>query len=66
MLRRYLIVNGVSSAVMYVGIWAFVPSLSSVTEVINASWETYVLGHTFLAPVIHRVITVGASLTGII
>ena len=66
MLRRYLIVNGVSSAVLYGAIWAFVPSFSAVTQVVNASWDTYVMGHPFLGPVLHRVIKVGANLVGIV
>jgi hypothetical protein len=66
MLRRYLIVNGVSSAVFYAGIWAFIPSLNSVTQVISDTWETYVMGHTFLGPVVHRIVTVGADVIGVI
>ncbi len=65
MLRRYLIVNGVSSAVLYAGIWAFVPSMGSVTQAISATWQTYVMDHTFLGPVLNRIITVGASLVGL-
>lgn len=65
MLRRYLIVNGLSSAVLYAGIWAFVPTLGSLTNAVSDSWETYVMGHTFVGPVFNRIVTVGASLVGL-
>ena len=65
MLRRYLIVNGLSSAFLYAGIWAFVPTMGSLTQAIYNSWETYVMGHTFLGPVLNRIVTVGASLVGL-
>ena len=58
MLRRYLIVNGLSSLVLYAAIWAYVPSLASLTRSFNTSFESYVMGHTFLAPVLHRMITI--------
>lgn len=62
MLRRYLIVNGLSSAVLYAGIWLLVPSMASVTQAASEAWETFIMGHTFLGPVLHRIITVGASI----
>lgn len=62
MLRRYIIVNGISSAVLYAGIWAFVPSMASVTQAASEAWETFVMGHTFLGPVLHRIITVSAAI----
>lgn len=61
MLRRYLIVNGVSSAVLYAGIWAVVPSMDAVSQAASNAWDAFVMGHTFLGPVLHRIITVGAS-----
>lgn len=64
MMRRYLIVNGVSTAVMYAGVWAFVPSVTSLTQTLNQTWDTYVMGDTILGPVLYRMITVGASLLG--
>lgn len=62
MLRRYVILNGISTAVLYAGVWAFVPSMTSVAQAASEAWETFVMGHTFLGPVLHRIITVGASL----
>jgi hypothetical protein len=61
MLRRYLIANGVSSAVLYGAMWAFVPSLSSLSSSIETTINSYVMDHSFLAPILNRVITVAAD-----
>ena len=61
MLRRYLIVNVISSVMLYVAASAYVPSFAAMTRSINTSFEVFVMGHTFLAPVLHRIVMVGAN-----
>ena len=61
MLRRYLIVNGLSSLMIYAAVWAYVPSLASLTRSFNTTFESYVMGQTLLVPVLHRMITIGAN-----
>jgi hypothetical protein len=62
MLRRYLITNVVSTALLYSAFWAFVPSPVSVSQALNGLAETYVMSDAFLGPVLTRVITVGADI----
>lgn len=62
MLRRYMISNAVSTVALYAAIWAYVPSPSSVSQAISSTIDTYIMGHTFLGPVLHRMITVGADI----
>ena len=61
MLRRYLIANVVSSALLYAAALTYVPSFAAMTRSINTSFEVFVMGHTFLAPVLHRIVMVGAN-----
>lgn len=65
MLRRYLIVNGVSTIALYAAIWAFVPSYNSVTGALSQAWQTYATEHTVLGPVLNRIFVVGASVFGL-
>lgn len=65
MLRRYLILNGVSSAVLYLAVWAYVPSPSSVSRAVSSSFESYVMEHAFLGPILNRMILVGADVAAI-
>jgi hypothetical protein len=62
MLRRYLITNVVSTALLYSAFWALVPSPVSVSQALNTLVDTYVMGDTFLGPVLTRVIMVGANI----
>ena len=60
MLRRYLVINGVTSILIYGAVWAYVPSLATLSRTFNTSFESYVMGHTFLIPVLHRMIAINA------
>ncbi|NOT70199.1 MAG: hypothetical protein HOP09_02630 [Hyphomicrobium sp.] len=64
MLRRYLIVNGLTTALMYGAVWALVPSPSSVTQALSSTFESYVSENALLGPVVYRMITVGAYIAG--
>ncbi len=58
MLRRYLIINGVTTAIAYAGIWAFVPSGPGFVAGIRDSVAHATLESSMLAPLVHRVVTV--------
>jgi hypothetical protein len=62
MLRRYLIMDVVTTAGFYVAVWAFVPSPSSMLSSVQASFESIVMGHTLLSPMIDHMIVISASL----
>lgn len=65
MLRRYVIVNGVSTVVLYGALWAFLPSMSSLTDALSNTLDSFVAGHTFLGPVLHRMVTVSADVAAL-
>jgi hypothetical protein len=65
MLRRYLITNGVSSALLYLAVLAYAPSPAALTKALHATFETFVMGQTFLSPVFNRVISIGAGVLGL-
>jgi hypothetical protein len=64
MLRRYLITNAVSTAVLYVAVSACASSLSSLSKSITTTANSFVMSDTFLAPVLNGMITVSAGLYG--
>ena len=63
MLRRYLIVNGLSTAALYLAIMAFAPA-HSVTAAFTQVFHGYVSEDAMLGPVFNRVIVVGAEMLG--
>jgi hypothetical protein len=65
MLQRYLISNVVSTVVLYGAVWAYVPSLSTLTKTLTATADMYVMGHTFFGPVLNRIVTVSAEFIGV-
>ena len=58
MLRRYVIVNGVVTALMYGAVWAYAPSVSSFGQTLRDGFDIYALDHALLGPVWHGIITV--------
>lgn len=60
MLRRYLIINGVSTALIYAAIWMLVPSGVFSINAMHESFEAYTMESPVLSPLIHRIVTVGA------
>ncbi len=58
MLRRYLIINAITTAIAYAGVWAFVPSGSGLVAGIRDSFVHATLESSMLAPLVHRVVTV--------
>jgi hypothetical protein len=64
-LRRYLVVNGISTAALYLAIWTFLPHLGAVSNDVNQAWDGYVTGNALLAPMFNRVIVVAAYIAGL-
>jgi hypothetical protein len=62
MLRRYLISNFVSTAVLYAAFLAFVPAVSSASQALNATADAYIASHALLGPMLNRMISVSAEL----
>lgn len=58
MLRRYVIVNGVSTAALYAAYWAFAPNASSLVQTVRHGFDLYAMDHSFLGPIFHRIVTV--------
>ena len=58
MLRRYLIVNGISTALLYGVFSAFVPSMPNLLQSARATFDTYAMQSPFLEPMIHRIVMV--------
>lgn len=58
MLRRYLIVNGITTALLYAGFWLYTPSLSGLVQNAKQGFEIYALDSALLGPVVHRIVTV--------
>lgn len=52
MLRRYLIVNGVSTLLMYAAIWAIVPAPSSLLSAARQTVETFANETSLFGPIV--------------
>jgi hypothetical protein len=55
MLRRYLIVNGITTVLLYGAFAAFVPAMPNLRSMFN----TFAMQSPVLGPVIYRIVTVG-------
>lgn len=60
MLRRYVIANAVSTAIL---LWALssIPSMSSIKTDVIKSFDIYAIDHAFLGPIVHRFVLVGRT-----
>lgn len=60
MLRRYLITNAITTALL---LWAlsFVPSVSSLKTDMLKNFDIYAMDHAVLGPIIHRFVMVGRT-----
>lgn len=59
MLRRYLIVNSVTTAIGYAGYLALVPSGAGMAAQMRDSIKSYSMEQPILAPLVYRIVTVG-------
>jgi hypothetical protein len=58
MLRRYLIVNGITTALLYAAVWNFVPSVSGLAHAAGSTFQTFAMESPMLGPLIYRLVTV--------
>ncbi|MBS0234113.1 MAG: hypothetical protein JSR99_11590 [Proteobacteria bacterium] len=58
MLRRYLIVNGTTTALLYGGIYAAIPSSMHFLQSIQDMLEGYVMESPILGPLVNKVVVV--------
>ncbi len=61
MLRRYLIINGISTAALYAAYWAMVPSMATLAQSIRQGIDLYAIDHTLLGPILYRMLTLTGS-----
>jgi hypothetical protein len=62
MLRRYLIVNGTTTALLYGGIYAGVTPVLHQAHSVWQLFEGFVMESPILAPIINKVVLVMSSL----
>lgn len=65
MLRRYLIVNGISTVAIYGTIWALLPSVQALPGSLTQALNVYAMEHSVLGPMLNRIVLVGASVFGL-
>ncbi|HVZ04157.1 hypothetical protein [Hyphomicrobium sp.] len=58
MLRRYLITNGIMTALLYGAVWAFAPSVSGVVRSAGSTIEAFAMDNPLFAPMIHRMVLI--------
>jgi hypothetical protein len=58
MLRRYLIVNGFLTALLYGAVWAFAPSVPGLVRSLGATAKAVAIESPMLGPVIHRIVLI--------
>lgn len=63
MLRRYLITNGISTAIMYGAYLAVVPSLPNLLSAVGQSVDAMAMESSFLGPIFHRIVSVSCDWT---
>jgi hypothetical protein len=56
MLRRYIIVNGLSTVAMYGAIWAAWPVFTAQLNAMRSGFETYAMENPLLGPLVHRIV----------
>ena len=56
MLRRYLIVNGTLTVLMYAAAWAFVPSVPQLVQSAQSTVKTLALDNPLLRPIVDRIV----------
>lgn len=58
MLRRYLVVNGTTTALLYGAIYAAVPSSLHLIRSVQNSFNGYVMQSPILGPLVNKVVLV--------
>ncbi len=58
MLRRYLIVNGTTTALLYGGIYAAIPSSLDVHQSLQGMFDGLVMQSPILGPLVNKIVLV--------
>ncbi len=58
MLRRYVIVNGLSTIALYGAVSAFVPNITSLANTLRQGFDIYAMDNAVLGPIFYRLLTV--------
>lgn len=61
MLRRYLIVNGVTTVLLYGALFAIIPSAPHVMQSAQATFENYFMESPMLGPLVHRIVVLSSN-----
>jgi len=56
MLRRYLIVNGTMTVLLYGAVWAFAPSVPHLVQSAQSTFKTFAMDSPLLRPLVDRII----------
>jgi hypothetical protein len=62
MLRRYLIVNGTTTALLYGGIYTLIPSSLDVHQSMRAMFDGLVMQSPILGPLVNKIVLVTSCL----
>ncbi len=58
MLRRYLIVNGLSTVALYGAVWALLPNMTSLAQTLRQGFDIYAMDNAVLGPIFYRLLMV--------
>jgi len=56
MLRRYLIVNGTLTVLLYAAVWGFAPSVPHLVQSAQTTFKTFAIDSPLLRPLVDRII----------
>jgi len=62
MLRRYLIVNGTTTALLYGGIYAAISPVMHTIRSVQEMFDGYVMQSPILGPIVNKVVVVMSAL----
>jgi hypothetical protein len=64
MLRRYLIVNGTMTLLLYGAVLAVVPSVPNLLQSARATFDSFSMESPILGPLVHRIVLVSGMWAG--
>lgn len=62
MLRRYVIANGISTAVLYGAAWSLFPVVHGFVASAEKSFDLYAFDNTLIGPLLHGVVSLVSGL----
>ena len=57
-MRKYLIVNGITTVILYAAVAAWMPSVSGLPGSLRKSFDVFAMDHAVLGPILHRLVIV--------